>query len=506
MELSRMCRLAWAVRLFLVIAGFVLGGAASADTTHVTFLHLNDVYDIAPPDPQGGLAEAATLIRSERAREINTIVTFGGNLLSPSFMSGLTQGRQMIDVMNDLGVDYAGFGNHEFDFGPDVLRQRIQESKFVWLATSTRDAEGKPFGNVQMTAIRRIGGVTLGFFAVLSPETANLSLPGPHVVFLPPDRVAEEAVKVLRAAGADVVIALTHQSIDEDKALVRAVQGIDLVLGGDEKGPVTIEEQGVPIIKTIPNAEQLAVVDMTIERDGDHLQVSSTRRFLSTAGVTPNAKLAAKIKAYVDDFDRQLAAPVAKTAIELDSREDLLRTDESSMGDLIADAMRTVAGTDVALINSGAIRGNRLYPAGSVLTLKDIQRELPFNNTLTVVELKGADLRAALENGVSKIAEKGGRFLQVAGLAFSVDAGKAIGKRVDDVTIAGSPLDPKKLYKVAISDYLAHGGDDYDMLHRAKIVVDGHEGQLLTQVVADYLRSENTILLQPGSRISRAEP
>src|SRR6266478_9376279 len=91
-------------------------GPAPAEPTHVTFLHLNDVYELVPALGKGGLAESATLIRAQRAGNINTIVTFGGDLLSPSFMSGLTQGRQ---------VDYATLGNHEFDFGPSVLRERM---------------------------------------------------------------------------------------------------------------------------------------------------------------------------------------------------------------------------------------------------------------------------------------------------------------------------------------------------------------------------------------------
>ena len=159
--------LQWGYRA-IIGAALLLPHAALSETApttiHVEFIHLSDVYELAPADQKGGLAEAAGLIRAERAKQINTIVTFGGDLISPSFMSSLTQGRQMVEIMNDIGIDYATFGNHDFDFGPDVLRDRIKESKFQWLATSVREDDGSPFGGAAGTAILRIGPVTIGFF------------------------------------------------------------------------------------------------------------------------------------------------------------------------------------------------------------------------------------------------------------------------------------------------------------------------------------------------------
>jgi 5'-nucleotidase / UDP-sugar diphosphatase len=505
MESRRCGRLRRAAGLVLAALSLCLAGTAAADPVHVTFLHFNDATEIDPPAREGGLARAATLFRQERAKQINTIITYGGDLLSPSFMSGLTQGRQMIELMNELKLDYAALGSHEFDFGPEVLRQRMSESKFLWLATGTRDADGTPFGGAAGTALRRFSRVTIGFFAVLTPETAVTSLPGPHVNFLPTVDVAQEAVRALRAAGADVVVALTHESLDDDKALVDQVRGIDLVLGGNERGAVAITEQGVPILKTAPNAENVAVVDMAIDKTKDHLQVTSEYRLVPTDGVKPNAAIAAKIKGYVEVFRKLLAQQVATLASELDSRQDLLRTGESSMGDLIADAMRTAGRADVALVNAGSIRGDKLYPAGSTLTREDIQRELPFNNALVVVKLKGADLLAALENGVSKVADHGGRFLQVSGIAFTFDPGKPVGKRIGEVMIGGSPIDRNRDYKVAVNDFMARGGDGYTMLAQGETLVGSEAGRMLTKLVADYLQAKGTVSLQTGGRIRQSE-
>ncbi len=501
-----MRRLFWAVGFVLIAACLISTSRASAAPIHVTFLHFNDAYDIAPVSGQGGWAEAATLIRRSRAKDINTIVTYGGDLISPSFISSLTQGAHMIALMNDIGVDYAVFGSHDFDFGPEVLKQRIAESKFIWLATNTRDAEGKPFAGVHPIALRRIGPVTIGFFALISPDTAAESSPGPQVNFLPPEAAATEAVATLRQAGVDVVVALTHQSLDADKALVKAVPGIDLVLGGDEKEAMAIEQDGVPILRTGTNLKFLAAVDMTIDKAPDAKAVLTTSyRLVPTSGVKPNAKMAAEIGLYESDFEKELGEPVATLSSGLDSQLATVRTAESSMGDLIAEAMLLAGSADAAIMNGGGIRGDRLYAEGSQLTRRDIQRELPFDNRLIVVEVPGSALLAALENGVSQVATQAGRFPQVAGISFTYDPGKPAGKRVSKVEIGGKPVDAKKLYRLAINDYMARGGDGYDMLGKAKRLDLPGTSRPLTEVVIDYLKGKGEVAVEPGERIHRVQ-
>jgi 2',3'-cyclic-nucleotide 2'-phosphodiesterase (5'-nucleotidase family) len=486
-------------------AATLIARPAAAATFQITLVHLADVFELAPAGQKGGLPEAAGIIRALRAKQINTVVTFGGDLISPSFMSSLTQGRQMIELMNDIGVAYAALGNHDFDFGPDVLRDRIKESGFQWLATSVREDDGSPFGGAAATAILRVGRVTVGFFSVLTPDTASLSSPGPHVHFLKPEEIAADAVKALRAAHCDAVIALTHESDSEDEALLKAVPGIDVVLGGFETDPVSTEIQGVPLVKPGLNAAEVGVVELTIDKEGDQVRVTASARLEPTADVRPSPRIAAKIKAYLDEFDKLLAEPVVTLQGELDSRQAGTRTGESSMGDLIAEAMRQAGKADAAIVNGGGIRGDRLYAAGATLTRKDIRRELPFENFLVVLDVTGADLLAALENGVSQVADKAGRFPQVAGITFEFDAGKPVGRRVSKVTVDGAALDPKKTYRLATNDYMARGGDGYDMLKRSRTAPDSDEGRPLTQVVIDYLGSMGSLSLRPDGRIRQVE-
>ena len=136
----------------LVLSAVLAGGAAFAEPVTITFLHTNDVYEISPKDGKGGLGPLKTLLDRERAANPNTITTFGGDLISPSLMSGVTKGAQMIDLYNDLGTDVAVAGNHEFDFGPEVAAQRMGESKFPWLAANVLGKDGNVLAPMQGTA------------------------------------------------------------------------------------------------------------------------------------------------------------------------------------------------------------------------------------------------------------------------------------------------------------------------------------------------------------------
>ena len=488
----------------LFAACAILGPASprahAADPIHVTFLHFNDVYELLPEAGKGGLAEVATIVRNQRARNINTIVTFGGDLLSPSFMSGLTRGSQMIDMLNGIGVNYAALGNHEFDFGPTTLRQRMSESDFTWLVTSVSEDDGTPFGGGSTTAIRRIGPFTIGFFSVLSADTPTRSNPGPHVHFMAPVMAAPEAVKALRAHGVDVVVAITHEPVADDRTLIDQVPGIDLVLGGDDHEPMTVQENGISIVKSGHDGEFLAVVDLTLSKVDGKTVATVASHLVPTLGARPRAALMAKIKAYNDDFENELATPLASLDSELDSRASVVRSGESTMADVVAEALRESMASDAAIINGGGIRGDKLYPAGTTLIRKDIQRELPFANLAVGVELTGQQIRDELENGVSMVQEGAGRFPQVAGMTYSFNLGKPVGKRIVDVTIAGKPLDLKKTYTVAINDFMANGGDAYSMMIKAKRL-DGSGEKLLTDIVADYLIAKGQIGQQAGARI-----
>jgi 5'-nucleotidase/UDP-sugar diphosphatase len=499
-------------RGFAMVAGpalaLVLAGAALAEPLTITVLHTNDVYEIAPKEGRGGLAELSTLLQRERAAAAHSITTFGGDLISPSVLSGLTQGAQMIELYNLLGTDVAVLGNHEFDYGPEVAAQRIKESNFPWLGTNVLGPDGKPAVGTVDRHIMDFDGYKIGFFGLLAPETDVLSAPGPDITIAPLIETATAAARRLEAEGADVIVALTHDDIADDRELARSVEEIDLILGGHDHDPITFYEGGTLIVKAGYDAHYLAAIDLAIDRvrkgDEEEVEVLPTAwRYLSTAGVTPDPKVKAVVARYEDRLDQELGVPVGTTTVTLDTRRSTVRTAESNFGDLITDAMRAGVGAEVALMNGGGIRGDRTYAPGTVLTRKDVLTELPFGNVTVLIELSGADLLAALENGVSQVEDAAGRFPQVSGMSYTYDPSEPPGSRIVQAEVGGQPVDASRVYKVASNEYVYGGGDGYEALSRGTALIDPSGGTLLATMVIDYIAERGEIAPQIEGRITR---
>lgn len=492
----------WLAAVVLLTAGV---GGALAQSAKVTFLHINDVYEISAKRGIGGLPELAALLNAERARSANTVMTLGGDLLSPSVMSGLTKGKQMVAMMNALGLDFAGLGNHEFDFGDDVLKARMAESKFSWLATNTLGADGKPFGGAKAYAMRDVGDFKVGFFSLLTPETTHLSSPGSGVTFGEIEASANQAVAELRKQGAHFVVALTHIDLSADRMLARKVRGLDIILGGHDHDPQMLYENKTLIIKAGTDAHYLAVADVTLSaresRGKMRYSIRPEWRLVTTAGVTPDAKIAALAEGYNKTLDKNLNVAVGKTAVELDSRRGSVRSMETTMGNLIADAIKAGVGAEIGFANGGGIRGDRTYDAGATLTRKDVLTELPFGNVTVVLGLTGAHLLEALENGVSRVEDTAGRFPQVSGLSFAFDRGKAKGSRVSEVMVNGQALDMARVYKVATNDYIAGGGDGYAALKKGKVLIDASGATLMATMVMDYITAKGSVNPKVSGRI-----
>ena len=480
--------------LFLLLA---VASAAQAQNADVTILHINDVYEISPVRGEGGLAELMTLLKAERGRHANTLTAVSGDFLSPSLLSGTTKGAQMIELFNSIGVDVATFGNHEFDFGRDVLLQRIGEAKFTWLGTNVSDPAGQPLAGTVTTAIKSVGDVKIGFLGVVTPESANLSSGGPEIRFGDPTAAAKGAVEALRKAGANVIVALTHLDYERDRELSRAVPEINLILGGHDHDPITFYEHGVLVQKSGSDAHFLGAIDLEIRTEqgakGPVTTVRPSWRMIANHGIAADPGIAVIVKKYNDQLDRDLGQVIGKTTVELDSLVDTVRSGEARIGNLISDALRDATGADIAITNGGGIRGNRTYDAGSELARKDVLKELPFGNTTLVIELTGAELKEALENGVSQVEDKAGRFPQVSGLKLVYDPKAIAGQRVRTVTVGGAPLDAARTYRVATNDYMARGGDGYAAFTKGKVITDTRFAQLMATTVMEYIAKKGQV-------------
>ena len=203
-------------------------------------------------------------------------MVLGGDTLSPSVASTLLQGRHMIAGLNALGLDLATFGNHEFDFGPTVLAERMRESKFVWLSANVLDRrDGRPFGGAQREVMLTLAGVRVGVFGLTTAEVVKSSSPGPGVEVREPIAAAREVSHDLRQRGAQVIVAVTHLDMREDRAMAERAD-VDVILGGHEHEPLIAEEGKTLITKAGADARYLVQVDLWIGRDGRRRERSWT--------------------------------------------------------------------------------------------------------------------------------------------------------------------------------------------------------------------------------------
>lgn len=468
-------------------------GRAARPVT-VTLVHLNDVYEILPVEggKAGGLARVATVVRKLKAANPAVLTTLAGDYLSPSALGTAKvdgqplAGRQMVAVLNAAGVDWATFGNHEFDVSEAAFRAHLADAKFRLVSTNVTDAGGQPFAGVPTSAIVPVaaGGRTLriGLIGVTVDATKK-----DWVAYRDAIAAAKAEVEKLRGR-TDAIVALTHLSLAQDTEFVTAVPGIDVVLGGHEhenwlmfRGP-----RFVPIVKADANVRSLAIVSLTFGAPGTR-PVVATRLQVIDDTIAADPAVDAVARQWTERgfaaFRREGFAPeaVVATATEpLDGRESTVRNRAGRLTDVIVAALAREAGaSDVALFNAGSVRIDDVVPPGPV-TEYDVIRVLPFGGKVVTATFDGALLARVLDAGENN--EGMGGYLHARGARRENGAW----------LVQGKPIDPAARYAVVLTDFLLTGGEtNLGFLTRANPQVgDVRELRDIRRVVIEELGRE----------------
>lgn len=490
-----------------VLSAAILGSPAQAQTSapKVTFslLLVNDIYKMSAEKGRGGFAKLAAIVKSERARGVPVLFTHAGDTFSPSLMSGFDQGAHIVELTNMVKPDVFVPGNHEFDFGKDVYFKRMGEAKFPFFGANIRQADGSPVPGMKDNAIFDLGPVKVGVVGLALAETARLSSPG-DLKFLPELETLKTQAADLRKQGADMIVAVTHTDRSVDNAIVQSGV-VDVLLTGHDHDLIVSYNDKTAMVESGEDADYVTAVDInaTVSGEGKDRRVSWTPNFRihNTANFDPDPEVQAVVKRYEDLLSKELDVEIGTSVNALDSRSSTVRSQEAAMGNLIADAIKDSTGGDIAITNGGGIRANKEYPAGVKLTRRDILSELPFGNATSLVAVTGADIKAALENGVSQIENRAGRFPQVAGLKFEVDSKAPVGSRVSNIVVNGQPLDPAKTYKVATNNFMLTGGDGYTSFGKGKVLIGVTDGKLMANEVMAYIRKLGTVDAKAEGRI-----
>ena len=487
----------------------LLASPIAAEPLFLTLVHINDWDRMAGRKGAGGAARIAAVVAEERARAKaaggHAIVTFGGDMISPSLMSGIDKGAHMIALADAIGFDIGTVGNHEFDFGAEILRKRLSESRMTWLAGNVRYKARAGIPEAPATTIVEKGGYRIGFLGLVTADTPEISKPGEDVTFAPAAETGAALARELWKAGADLIVALTHDELSRDLELLARAKEIDILLGGHDHLLLARYDGRQAVMKAGSQGNHVGVLDLRIERRKNRVVWTPSYRHRSTAGLAGDEAVAARVAGYRARLDRDLGAAIGETRTALDTRRVSVRSGETAFGNLLADAMRAATGSDIALTNGGGIRGDTTYPAGTKITRKLVLTELPFGNRTVKLRLTGAQVREALENGVSQVERASGRFPQVSGLAFAFDPRKPAGSRITRVAVGGKALDPGGTYTLATVDFLARGGDGYTALRSGEMLIDFRSGGLTAGQLIDRILAAGSVSPKVEGRAVRME-
>ncbi|KAG7382459.1 hypothetical protein PHYPSEUDO_004846 [Phytophthora pseudosyringae] len=390
---------------------------AQHTTTKVVFLTVNDVYELFPDaNGIGGLAELATMLKVTKQRiprDTHVIVTLNGDFLWRSELDRKDKGAMMVEMLNNIGIEYVVMGNHEFDFGAEHMRDLLAAAKFTCFGSNVRSASNGELysGLVDTCVVPLSNGLRLGMFGVVTTVTGEDPFAGPSVVFDDERPHARRCVDQLKAQGANVIVALTHFKVADDIRLAMQVPGINLILGGHDHFPLTCAAGVDTLIhKSGMDALWLGAVEMTLTTSDASQQVegpvSSVHvgfqwHMLLNRGYQADPPCLATLNKYIYDVEQEELAEgkleQLSTAITaLDGRRITCRTQESNMGNLVADALREGLGADVGLVNAGYIKGDMLNGPGLVITRKWLEKYLPLVKPTVVVELSMRELKDAV--------------------------------------------------------------------------------------------------------------
>jgi len=501
------------MRLKKLFSGLLMGMIAFApmavkadETATIRFILTGDMPEFTSEDGRGGyakLASVAKTFKKKTKRNIRSLLIHAGDAYSPSLLSGLDKGKSTVDMLNAVGVDYMVLGNHEWDFGPEITRERVWQSNFTVLASNVIDNEGLPVDGTVRTAMEVVGPFRVGIMGLVTPNVKDVSSPETDQ-FLPIMDTAKELAKELKGQGANLIVAIGHLDFVEDMEILQSGL-VDVLLSGQDHYHIFFDNGRDVWMDAGEDAEKVGVLDVHMKsymkRGKKRFSWETDMRYVDTKHIKEDKAIASKVKSYEDLLGKELDIKIGETLSELDSRKKTVRTEEAAIGNLIIDAMREGVQAEIGITNGGGIRAKKIYDPGTKISRRDILSELPFGNVVVKLGLTGSQIWEALENGVSQVEQNSGRFPQVSGMSFKWNPKAEVGSRVVSVEIGGQPLSKYKTYTLATNDFLAKGGDGYSVFKKGKVIIDASGAKLMAGMVMDYIKAKGSVSPKVEGRI-----
>ncbi len=471
----------------------------------------------------GGVARIASLFEAQKREALaagrQVLVLNAGDEFQGSLFYSHYKGMAELEMANLIGYDAMAIGNHEFDDGPANLARYLSGAKFPVLSANV-DASDEPTirGMFRDHIVVERAGVKIGIIGATTEDTPEISSPGSRLKFVLAETVLPALIAKLRSQGVSHVVVVGHMGLSRDRQLAEKIDGIDVIVGGHShtllgngiqgaEAPYPVVVKGptgrdVPIVQAGSFSRHIGRIDVDFDAAGNVVSAAGNT-IPVVQSIVPNAV----IQAAVDRLDAPLIQvrnqPVGSGAVTYSL--DGCRARECALGNLVAEAMLVAtraAGTTIAVQNGGGLRAGI---AEGPITLGNVLTTLPFQNNIATLKLRGRDLVAALENGLSQVAENGGRFPQLAGARLTWALSRPVGSRVISLEVRrpdGSflPVDPDALYTVATNDFMRKGGDGY-VVFRDRAVDPYDFGPGLDDALASYIRANSPVRIATDGRI-----
>lgn len=445
---------------------FLIAGCAAQPKT-LTILHTNDIHaNFVPheatwvrrtPKPMvGGFTELNFKIDSLRNVKPNCLLVDGGDVMTGTPISDIEYkgavGGALFEMMNDMKYDAWCIGNHDLDVSQDNLRKLVRLAAFPTVCANLVDTTGAfPVGNLPYTIIEK-GGLKIGIIGIISQGLYSLvnqnNLVGLRI--LSPSETVQKYVDSLTPK-TDLVIALTHQGVDDDSVLATQVHGLPLIVGAHSHTRLTHPKNvnGVLIVQTGSNCENLGVLDLTVDK---HAIVQSDGKLVqlwpgSGRPETPVSKLVNEMSGRIEKEYSEVIGTLSADWVRGSGSK------ESAIGTFMADAQRQAAHADVGFINSHGIRKD--ISAGPI-TRKDLYEVMPFRNILVTFQLSGADLKKVITYYIGEHPA-----LQLAGIDCEWKRGPGGKPEFSSFVVNGKPLDENRMYTCAASDFFVGDAQHY---------------------------------------------
>ncbi|MDU0111863.1 5'-nucleotidase C-terminal domain-containing protein [Psychrosphaera aquimarina] len=464
----------------------------------ITILFASDMNEISS-ETKGGFASIAYMLKQQREKNTPVFFFFGGGSIGPSLLSSFDRGSHIIDILNAIEPDVMSISKRDFSFFEDELSLRSYEAAFPLIASNIIETETKqPLDGLYKSVITQQGDYKIGVLSTLSVniiEEYNLR----RISVIDKFKAVSNEAKILREQNVDLVI-LINSSRENDVLPLLVDNTVDLILQKDSHATV-INNRIIPehpryiFVKEI---DEFALVH--IEGVKNKLKVNS--EFYKYSQVDKEANTQRLIQQYQSRLSNLLDEVIGTTKTPFNTKRSIVRTEESEFGNIVTDALKSYTDADIAIINGGSIRGEQIYTKNQNISRRDIISELPFRSHILVLELTGQKIIQAIEHGLTGIDASLGRFLQMSGLTITYNSKLPINERLISIKNNGKEIVKTQIYKVAMSNYLASGGDDFTMLKSTTNVnVKKQQGLLISEIVINFIRNKGDIFPKIEKRI-----